>query len=107
MNKGDFDNVVKAAGRRVSCTRGANTVQVTMASAVGAGEDPLLQDATQDDILVTFLQSDFAGTILGKPNRYDRIADIDARTYAIRLVRDMRGLAGELWGYRALIRGNE
>jgi hypothetical protein len=107
MQRADFDRILRRAGRTVTVTRGADTVSVVMASEVGRGDDVLLQDATQDDDLVTFSNTDFAASALVKPDRHDRVTDIDGRVYAIRRVRNMRGVAGELWGFKALVRGSE
>lgn len=107
MNQGEFTQAIKQAGRTVTLTRGAGSIHPTMASAVADPEDPIIKDATQDDIVVRFTQDDFRTGSITKPDRYDRIADADGRHYAIQVVMPLWGLGGVVWGYKCLIRGNE
>lgn len=107
MDKGTFTAIISRAGRRVTISRGPVSIQPMMASTVGIRDETMLQDATQDDVQVHFTADDFSSTLLIKPNRYDRVIDTDGRSYSIQIVKDMRGLAGELYGYKCLIRGNE
>ena len=107
MNQGEFDQVVKQTARQVTVARGALNATVSMASAIASGEEELMMDATQDDSLVTFLQSEFGASALVKPDRYDRVTDADGRVYSIQMVRNMHGISGQLWGFKAIIRGNE
>ncbi len=107
MNQSEFTNLIKQAGRTVTLTRGTGFINPTMASAVADPEDPILKDATQDDITVRFTQDDFKTGSITKPDRYDRITDADGRNYAIQQVMPLWGLGGQVWGYKALIRGNE
>jgi hypothetical protein len=106
LSASGYQSALAWAARKVTITRGSDSAIVNMASAVGKGEDIIMQDATQDDRLVTFASLDFTAPII-VPERYDRVTDTDGRVYAIQRVEPQHGVSGELYGYKCLIRGDE